>query len=35
MEMITAGAEKIINTNDEYVYPYQMSFAWSDLTLTA
>lgn len=31
-EMTAASAEKIINVNDEYVFPYQVSLARSDLT---
>jgi SWI/SNF-related matrix-associated actin-dependent regulator of chromatin subfamily A member 5 len=35
MEMITAGAEKIINRNDEYVFPYQINLAWSNSTFNS
>jgi hypothetical protein len=35
MEMITAGVEKIINRNDEYVFPYQMNLAWSNPTFNS
>lgn len=32
LEMITAGAEKIINTNDEYVFSSLVSFVFANFS---